>query len=1335
MKKNIIMLLFSFCVITLKAQLSPYVIPNTDWINYFSQTNTLVSSPSAIDVNSNVYTTGYYGLSTQSDLIALKYDSLGALTYSYSYSAGNFDVGNAIKVDAAGNAYLAGTSYTSTTKNDFMVIKLSPTGSVIWTKRIDGGLSKSDEAYDLAVDASGNVFVTGKSQGAAGFDVKTYKLKNTTGAVQWTHTFNGGSSLDDEGRSIVLSSSGNTVYVTGNTKSSTTGWDIVTMAINASNGTTNWTKIENGTASANDFSKAMILTGNDITICGEKNNTSSGVDYTTIKYNGSSGSIIWQNNYDFGSSTNRATALAKDSAGNIGVVGTALNGSTIEYHTILYNSAGTQLQTNIESTGLATINADPKICNDTIAHHWYISGEFMNASKDIFVYQITPTGNTSWKRFIDGQNLDTDVGTSIGVNGTGVVYVGARSKNSAAAYDYTTIKISQTPDYFPPDLAGEDPSPSHIFYENKGQIIRSDSNKVASNILFNSSMYPYTFYEKDRIYYKFFKASETAGLNDTVQRIDIQMVKANPLANANPQCPNHGTVSHMEAGLPNCVLGIKGYERYFIPNIYPSIDLHYYSNQNGLKMYYVLKPYADPNSIEWRINGATTTTINGTSLDIKAFNGKVSFNQPTVYTANMLGQAVSLTTTATWSCTGGSNYKMILSAYSPTMPIIIELDYGSISTATTAATDNRYHCTYYGGYLHDGIKAIDVDKNNGNYAALFAVKSSPVGSQNYFPINQSQWISIATTNNINTEFFGVILFDKDGKRLGTNTYGIPGYQMSPLKIALHRNKITVIGNNNTPHASSSYPVLADLPLYFPAMALAAGTYNSTKGSGYAIQFETQVTNPNNQQYISNIAWATRLNGAASDLTKTPDGKHLYISSITDNLYFVPADLMTQTGSYNSSSFAGTINFQISKFDSTGHRKWATIYQAPNTMFQDTIEYNSLNGVNSNQLTLQMDRYLKCKLACDNYGFSIAGQTNGSGLKIYSKYGAPVQNSPGGNRDGFYARFNKKDSIVFSSYIGSNYEDLMTGIANIDNNSTAIVGYSNSNNFQKMTTNSAAPNYIDSTNANNVAKVFVAKYDTIGNKTWGSFYGSTSGTNDIYPNAIISDQNGNIFISGRERGGFNNIATNPSNVYSNFTITGTESYLLGFNKFNQPIWNTRFGGHVQDFGTAMVFNSKNNRIILGGFANSTHLGTPNPWFPILKNPSTPSTVWYQQFLNGVNPSQQITTTYDGFISIFENSSPWVGINEYYKNKETSSVFELFPNPAMNTTNIAFKNELIGISQIIVYNELGQIVYERNEKDILRYSLIEINTVSLKAGIYIVNIQNKDKTYSKKLIIAK
>ena len=121
------------------------------------------------------------------------------LVYS-TYLGGNGgdvgDVGNAIAVDAAGNAYIAGlaasTNFPTTGKamqpathgnDDAFVAKLNPQGTAfVYSTYLGGG--GQDIAFGIAVDAAGEAFVTGQTgSGLHG----TSSFPTTAGAYQRTH--------------------------------------------------------------------------------------------------------------------------------------------------------------------------------------------------------------------------------------------------------------------------------------------------------------------------------------------------------------------------------------------------------------------------------------------------------------------------------------------------------------------------------------------------------------------------------------------------------------------------------------------------------------------------------------------------------------------------------------------------------------------------------------------------------------------------------------------------------------------------------------------------------------------------------------------------------------------------------------------------------------------------------------------------------------------------------------------------------------------------------------------------------------------------------------------
>jgi hypothetical protein len=97
---------------------------------------------------------------------------------------------------------------------DYATIKYNSSGDSLWVRRYNGPANNVDEAYSIAVDGSGNVYVTGFSEGSGTLsDYATIKY-NSAGAQQWAVTYNGQSNSYDYSHSLALDATGN-VYVTG----------------------------------------------------------------------------------------------------------------------------------------------------------------------------------------------------------------------------------------------------------------------------------------------------------------------------------------------------------------------------------------------------------------------------------------------------------------------------------------------------------------------------------------------------------------------------------------------------------------------------------------------------------------------------------------------------------------------------------------------------------------------------------------------------------------------------------------------------------------------------------------------------------------------------------------------------------------------------------------------------------------------------------------------------------------------------------------------------------------------------------------------------------------
>ncbi|HLT23859.1 MAG TPA: SBBP repeat-containing protein, partial [Ignavibacteria bacterium] len=104
-----------------------------------------------------------------------------------------------IAVDDSGNVYVTGSSEASTpngAKFDYATIKYNSAGVMQWVQRYNGPGNDRDDVRAMVVDTLGNVYVTGLSNrvafpGSADYDFATVKY-DRNGVQQWVRRYNSG---------------------------------------------------------------------------------------------------------------------------------------------------------------------------------------------------------------------------------------------------------------------------------------------------------------------------------------------------------------------------------------------------------------------------------------------------------------------------------------------------------------------------------------------------------------------------------------------------------------------------------------------------------------------------------------------------------------------------------------------------------------------------------------------------------------------------------------------------------------------------------------------------------------------------------------------------------------------------------------------------------------------------------------------------------------------------------------------------------------------------------------------------------------------------------------
>jgi hypothetical protein len=244
------------------------------------------------------------------------------------------DEASGLAVDSSGNVYVTGVSYRKSTGGDYATVAYDTHGNKLWEARYSNpAANNTDWAKAIAVGPSGNVYVTGFSfDNETLHDYATVAYDSSNGDQLWAARYDGpaenGLDLAD---AIAVGSSGN-VYVTGRSMTvnrnagNNRDYDIATVAYD-NNGNQLWEARYNGSFDTFDWGIAIATdpSGN-VYVTGHLNYCGTGAgDWITIAYD-SSGNQLWQQIYEgyMGMSAS-PTAMVVDAAGNVYVTGYTTN--------------------------------------------------------------------------------------------------------------------------------------------------------------------------------------------------------------------------------------------------------------------------------------------------------------------------------------------------------------------------------------------------------------------------------------------------------------------------------------------------------------------------------------------------------------------------------------------------------------------------------------------------------------------------------------------------------------------------------------------------------------------------------------------------------------------------------------------------------------------------------------------------------------------------------------------------------------------------------------------------------------------------------------------------
>ena len=216
-----------------------------------------------------------------------------------------------------------------------------------------------------------------------------------------------------------------------------------------------------------------------------------------------------------------------------------------------------------------------------------------------------------------------------------------------------------------------------------------------------------------------------------------------------------------------------------------------------------------------------------------------------------------------------------------------------------------------------------------------------------------------------------------------------------------------------------------------------------------------------------------------------------------------------------------------------------------------------------------------------------------------------------------------------------------------------------------------------TNANNVADIFIVKYDASGNVLWAK---SAEGTWYDLSYGVCTDVIGNVFITGA--------FYSPTITFGTTTLTNVNAandiFIVKYDASGNVLWAKSAGGTGYDEGYAVSTDASGNVFLTGNF------GSPNINFGTTTLTNTDTTGSFR----------------DIFIAKLDGTT---GTNDI-KNAN----IKIYPNPTNNIINIEglTKNEN---NTIQIFDVQGKLVITKNISEKGTIDLSELNK-----GVYVIKI---------------
>jgi hypothetical protein len=709
-------------------------------------------------------------------------------------------------------------------------------------------------------------------------------------------------------------------------------------------------------------------------------------------------------------------------------------------------------------------------------------------------------------------------------------------------------------------IAGNPKGKGFYFRENKGQVF-DQYLSARPEILFSGGDGGFTFHlKKNGISYQISKtlqvtkfnsnavgrnpAKESMGLS--ISRIDINWLNTTKDPVIEKGAAQTGYENFYGESCPNGALFVRSYNEVGYQNIYPNIDLRWFSLNGKLKYEYIVAPFSNYRAIQSEIVGAKKIRIDEQGrLIITTENGQIVEDVPFVFQDDQV-------LTSHWDL-NGNIVSYIIDGVNNSKPFTID-------------PLVRSWGTYFGGSQEDAVGGINVDPLN-NVIIVGQTKSPTTAN-------------IATTGAHQVTFGGTSLgapfgdayvtkYNSAGVRIWSTYYGGSDKDAAFGCATDQSGNIYVTGVTS----STNNAVMTTQGCY--QMLYAGGVQN---GDAFLVKFNASGVR----------AWGTYYGSESDEIANSVCidlNGDLYVCGATQQSGMTT---LSTVGAFQASHSGGGFNWDgfLAKFSATGSRIWGTYFGDIGNDIpfycQADLQNNIVMVGYTNSQTSTIIASPNChqpSLSNSSYDgfiekFSSSGSRlwgtyyGGGGTEIITNcsiasggdiYVAGKSSTPtstlvatnsgfqpiygGGNSDVFLAKFNSNGLRQWGSYYGGSGSDDVGYCALDGNGNVYLTGLTSTS----VGTAIATPCTYQTAYGGAGTDCFLAKFDQQGIRLWGTYYGGAgteyTNTNNIGPCVAVDNSNA-VYLCGTTSSGAN-VMTSTGAEQANYGGGAEDTFLARF----------------------------------------------------------------------------------------------------------------------------------------------------------------------------------------------